>query len=92
MALTKSHVSRDGFTADNAYIVIDTIDYRKGNKVQCNASIYKDEAARDSSSGAIDNVVFNFTLDVSEDAICIVKQAYIKLKALSEMASAQDVL
>ena len=92
MALKKSRNTKDGFVATDAYTVIDTIDYRKGRKVNAYASVYRDEAARDEGKGAIDGIPFDFELDTSASAKDIMAQAYAVLKALPEMESSEDVL
>tara|TARA_R100001198_G_C5092117_1_gene128422 strand:- start:222 stop:524 length:303 start_codon:yes stop_codon:yes gene_type:complete len=100
MALQMS-ISKYGFTANNAYHVIESVRYNKrlitpivttGEK---NASIsllsYADADARTAGDEPMKQQNYQFDLATGSDAEDILTQAYAHLKTLDEFSDATDV-
>lgn len=100
MALVKA-ISKYGFTANNAYHVIDAVKYYKRlitptvSTGELNASIslasYADVDARNAGDEPMKQQNYQFDLETGSDAEDILTQAYAHLKTLDEFADATDV-
>lgn len=100
MALEKA-ISKYGFTANNAYHVIDAVKYYKRlitptvSTGELNASIslvsYADVDARNAGDEPMKQQNYQFDLETGSDAEDILTQAYAHLKTLDEFDGATDV-
>ena len=94
-------ISKYGFTPNNGYHVIDSVNYHKrlitptvstGEK---NASMsvvsYSDKDARDAGSEPMKQQNYQFDVETGSDAEDILTQAYTHLKTLDEFKNATDV-
>ena len=94
-------ISKYGFTANNAYHVIDSVKYYKRlitptvNPGEQNASIsllsYADADARTAGDEPMKQQNYQFDLATGSDAEDILTQAYTYLKTLDEFSDATDV-
>ena len=100
MALEKA-ISKYGFTANNAYHVIDTVKYYKRlitptvSTGELNGSInvvsYADVDARNDGDEPMEQKMYQFEIETGTDAEDLLTQAYAHLKTLDEFDGATDV-
>ena len=94
-------ISKYGFTANNAYHVIDSVKYYKRlitptvHSGEQNASIslasYADVDARNDGDEPMEQKMYQFEIETGTDAEDLLTQAYAHLKTLDEFDGATDV-
>jgi len=89
MALQKSIETSSGIVCPEAYIVVEALNYTKGNVSSFLVRIYKDKAARDEAKKSIMELQDGLLLEGEE--FSWLEQVYLYLKQQEAFLGSEDV-